>query len=70
MLIVVNPAKDNAAISREDLPQGTLLVVGGKKIVLVQAIRKGERVALTDLNAGAHVIQYGVPFAVAKGPPT
>ncbi|MEO5331824.1 MAG: UxaA family hydrolase [Magnetococcus sp. YQC-5] len=50
-----------------DLPQGAVCVVGDKKIKVNQAIRKGERFALTHIPNGAHVIQYGWPFGIAQG---
>lgn len=67
MFIIVNPTKDTVAVSRMDLPQGTILTVGEREIVIGQAIRTGERFALTDMEEGASVIQYGVPFGVATG---
>ena len=65
--VIVVPGKDNVAISRADLPLGCEFVIGKNRIVLDDAIGRGQRFALTEILSGEVVIQYGVPFGTSKG---
>lgn len=70
IFVIVDPTKDNVAVSRVDLPQGTVLSIGRRSIVTEQAIKKGQRFALAPIDDGEPVIQYGAPFGTSKGIPT
>jgi (2R)-sulfolactate sulfo-lyase subunit alpha len=62
-------AGDSVAVAMRDLPagpaQGAYLAAGLLAVVLAEPVRLGHKFALRDIAAGADVIEYGVPVAVA-----
>ncbi len=62
---------DNVATLLADAEAGPIEVVQGQQrgeLVLRQEITYGHKVALADLEAGAPVVKYGIPIAVATRP--
>jgi altronate hydrolase len=58
---------DPVAIARRDLEVGTELLIGGDRVVLRDAVARGHKVALVDLDQGAVVRKYGQPIGTATG---
>ncbi len=59
-------ARDNVATALQDLPAGMLADCSpAGRVVLVEAIARGHKVALRAIPAGASVIKYGFPCARA-----
>ena len=64
---------DSVAVAMRDLPAGRadggyLAAAPGARplmVVLAEPVRLGHKFALRDIVAGAEVIEYGVPVAVA-----
>lgn len=59
---------DNVAVVTDDsgLPEGYVINVDGHEIHTAQFIKRGHKVALTDIANGEPVIKYGFPIGVAK----
>lgn len=67
---LAHAAGDSVAVAMRDLPSGQ--VCGGYldlddplEVELTEPVRLGHKFALRDIPAGAEVIEYGVPIAVA-----
>lgn len=58
-------SKDNVAVALTDLSAGETVCIDGKELVLVQAIGRGHKLALTDMKQGESVIKYGFPIGRA-----
>ncbi len=62
---------DSVAVAMRDLPAGRAEggyladASGSLTVVLTEPVRLGHKFALRDIAAGAEVIEYGVPVAVA-----
>ncbi len=59
---------DDVAIALDDLAEGEVIEVGGKRVTLVEPIAKGHKVALGDKAEGENVIKYGYPIGHATRP--
>lgn len=59
-------ARDNVATALQDLPAGIAGISPGGQIQLVEAVRRGHKVALTAIDAGMPVIKYGFTCARAS----
>jgi len=64
-LIRINP-NDNVAVALDDIAEGSQLNVGGINIVSLAPIKRGHKIALSDIKEGENIIKYGVPIAHAK----
>lgn len=66
--VVVDPARDNVALAKVNIPPGRYRW-DGETIELVEPAAPGQRVALRDIPQGNFLIQYGCPFAISRGIP-
>lgn len=64
-LIRINP-NDNVAVALDDIAEGSQLNVGGINILSLAPIKRGHKIALSDIKEGENIIKYGVPIAHAK----
>lgn len=64
--IVVDPAHDNVALAVTEVAPGRYALPNGE-IEVVEPAAPGQRIALSDIPAGAFLVQYGCPFAVSRG---
>ena len=56
---------DNVAVALEPICQGTLLLVDGSRITLLDDIPAGHKFALQDIDDGEKVVKYGYPIGRA-----
>ncbi len=63
-LIKIHPA-DNVAVALEDVKAGETLTAGGETVTAAEDVARGHKIALTRIGAGASVVKYGVPIALA-----
>lgn len=62
---------DSVAVAMRDLPAGRAeggylaITDAALTVTLTEPVRLGHKFALRDIAAGEHVIEYGVPVAVA-----
>jgi altronate hydrolase len=59
---------DNVAVAVEPLHEGTEVAVDGARVVLVEDIPAGHKLALRALDAGEAVVKYGFVIGEAKAP--
>lgn len=66
-LIKIHEA-DNVAVALKDLKKGECVSIGDKeeKLVVLDDITSGHKVALCRMEAGCHVIKYGFPIGSTK----
>ena len=66
-LTILMHERDNVAIvaNQGGLPKGTVLASG---LTLIDQVPQGHKVALTDLEANAPVLRYGIPIGYAIKP--
>ena len=57
--------KDNVFVCREDIPEGTRILVGGQDLVLAKTIQRGHKVARRAIAPGDKVFKYGAPIGSA-----
>lgn len=50
---------DNVVVALTDLSKGTVIDVDGKEIKLIEDVKRGHKVALTDINTDENVVKYG-----------
>lgn len=62
--IQINPV-DNVVIAVKDLQSGTSLDINGRKIIVLQDIPAGHKVALQNFKEGDLIIKYGAPIGHA-----
>ncbi|HZF15078.1 MAG TPA: altronate dehydratase family protein [Steroidobacteraceae bacterium] len=63
---VVDPL-DDVAVCLRDLDAGATLRIGGREIVVCDAIAAGHKVALRDIGAGEAIRKFGWPIGRARG---
>jgi altronate hydrolase len=63
-IIVLNP-NDNVGVAAQSLPKGHALDIAGNRLVLLEAIRLGHKVALTGIARNQPVLKYGQPIGLA-----
>ena len=64
--VIVDPAHDNVALAKQDMPAGRYSI-GNGEIDVHEPLTPGERLALRDIPAGEYLLQYACPFAVSRG---
>jgi altronate dehydratase small subunit len=57
--------EDNVAVAKSTLPAGAAVIIGGRSIVLGEAIPTGHKVAIARIVAGEKVRKYGAPIGSA-----
>ena len=65
-VVIVDPAHDNVALAKTQVAPGTYATDAGP-FELHEPLLPGQRVVLRDVPAGAHLVQYGCPFATSRG---
>ena len=63
-LIRIHPL-DNVAVALEDFPAGETAAAEGKSVTARELIRRGHKVALTEIPKGSPVVKYGNPIGIA-----
>ncbi|PLR47803.1 altronate hydrolase [Chimaeribacter arupi] len=63
---------DNVAVALRDLAAGETVTLHDQRLVLPQAVARGHKFALQPIEAGQHIIKYGLPIghaltAIAEG---
>lgn len=66
-LLLLAP-EDNIAVAREPLEAGSVIAVGGQRVVLATAIPRGHKLAVRAIAAGEKILKYGAPIGVASQP--
>ena len=64
-LIRIDPS-DNVAVALVPVNAGEILDAGGVSVTARDPVSRGHKIALQDIPAGAPVIKYGCPIALAK----
>ncbi len=64
-LIRINPG-DNVAVALTDIAKGSVKTVDGVEIAFMDDVKRGHKVALSDIKAGAPVIKYGFSIGNAQ----
>jgi len=64
-VIKIHP-RDNVAVAIRSLKKGTLQMVDGKEISLVNDIAGGHKFSLQDIAEGEQIIKYSAPIGIAK----
>ncbi len=59
-------AEDNVAIALEDLATDSVLEIQDERIIALEPITKGHKIALKAFEAGENIIKYGAPIGHAK----
>lgn len=67
LAIIVDPERDNVAVAKSLIPEGTSVLWRGRSMTARADIAPGHRFAIADVPAGEWVHQYGQPFARSKG---
>ncbi|EOU9604327.1 altronate dehydratase family protein [Cronobacter dublinensis] len=58
-------SQDNVAVALADLAEGTVIVVDGHSVMLLQPVTRGHKFALLPIAQGENVIKYGLPIGHA-----
>lgn len=66
LVIVALPTHDNVALAKTQVSPGLYETEQGT-FELKEPLLPGQRVALRDIPAGSHLVQYGCPFAISRG---
>ncbi|MGM0904113.1 MAG: UxaA family hydrolase [Bacillota bacterium] len=56
---------DNVVVALKDLPPGHTITVQGKDIQLTDGVKRGHKVAITDIRENENVVKYGYPIGHA-----
>jgi altronate hydrolase len=57
--------QDNVAVALKDLKAGETIDFNGRKILLINAIPFGHKLAVRNIPAGDKVLKYGLPIGSA-----
>ena len=63
--IKIHP-EDQVAVALKPLSSGTVLVIDGQEITLMEDIPQGHKFALVSLEVNNPVIKYGAPIGIMK----
>ena len=63
--VIVISARDNVATALDPLAAGMSIDVGGRSILVREAIAGGHKIALTRIAVNEAVIKYGSPIGTA-----
>lgn len=58
--------KDNVVVAVDHIPQGEIIAIAGKNIVVREDIPGGHKIAIEDISTGSDIIKYGFPIGTAK----
>jgi hypothetical protein len=65
--VIILDETDNVATAITDIESGASLDVGGRKVVTVEPIPFGHKVALKPLRDGEVILKYGESIGLALG---
>lgn len=63
-LLVLAPG-DNIAVARQEIAEGTALVVAGQSVSLQRALGFGHKIAVRPIAKGERIVKYGAPIGRA-----
>ena len=58
--------RDNVAVALEDVAQGEVLSLDGAELTAAESVRRGHKLALSPIPAGAGIVKYGCAIGTAK----
>lgn len=58
--------EDNVVIALESFIKGDIFIVDDIKIVVIEDVNQGHKIAIKDINKGKNIIKYGYPIGKAK----
>ncbi|MFX3616656.1 MAG: UxaA family hydrolase [Sporolactobacillus sp.] len=64
-MIQLNP-RDNVVVALQDSVAGDTINVGDQHIVILEDVKRGHKVAISEIEENANVIKYGTPIGHAK----
>ena len=64
-LIRINPS-DNVAVALADISKGSVKTIDGIEVTFLDDVKRGHKVALSDIKAGSPVIKYGFSIGNAQ----
>jgi len=64
-LIHIHP-RDNVAVALEDIIAGETVQVDGRDLTAAEDVKRGHKLALVSIPAGAEVVKYGCAIGLAK----
>ncbi len=56
---------DNVVVTLKDLPPGHIITIQGKEIELKDGVKRGHKVAITNMRLNENVVKYGYPIGHA-----
>lgn len=57
---------DNVVVALKDLDMGQSIEVNEKEVILKEAVKRGHKVAIEDIQENENVVKYGYPIGHAK----
>lgn len=57
--------KDNVVVALKDLSKGEIIEIDNKKIEVKEEVKRGHKIAISDINTDENVIKYGYPIGHA-----
>lgn len=57
--------KDNVVVALRDLAKAEIIEVDGKQIEIKEEVKRGHKIAITDLSIDENVVKYGYPIGHA-----
>ena len=58
---------DNVVVALKDLEMGQSIEVNENEVILKEAVKRGHKVAIKDIQENENVVKYGYPIGHAKG---
>ena len=56
---------DNVAVLLKDVKEREIIFIDGNKVKVINDIKNGHKIALTDIKYGENIIKYGYPIGQA-----
>lgn len=57
--------KDNVVVALKDIAKDTAIEVDGKTVILKEDVKRGHKIALTDIKTDENIVKYGYPIGHA-----
>lgn len=64
-IIKIHP-DDNVCVALEDIKGSDSILVGNQKLTLAENVKKGHKIALSDIKADSAIIKYGAKIGYAR----
>ena len=58
-------SRDNVIIALKDFSVGDVIEVEGKRVIVINDIEKGHKIAIDEIPSGTDIIKYGYPIGHA-----